>query len=298
MQSPTAIGNQFRLRELPAFLALKAPKSPVSICRIRSGPILERTLPPPRENAYSLHVFMASVPRADQWLDNVYFQRPAVTVGQSLLFHWGQQPSVVSNMPFDVIRFGISQDALEDVAHENGLNRIEELRLQNSGVDDAVSVWPGPSAGSGDRSTRTGQRSFRRSHCNGILRPCRGHLRASSGKRTFEIVRARSLAASQGEGQHLLEYRGRPFPGQPGAGVRIVAQPVFQSLQTKHWHDAPSVVDREKDRTREGTPYGLATWIWRKWALPAAFTTKVTSPAFSRKAKGTHTGKWRRLNRS
>jgi AraC family transcriptional regulator len=138
MQSPTAIGNQFRLKELPAFLALKAPKSPISICRMRSGPVLERTLPPPKENAYSLHVFMASVPRADQWLDNVYSERPAVMVGQSLLFHWGQQPSVVSNMPFDVIRFGISQDALEEVAHEHGLNRIEELRLQNSGVDDAV----------------------------------------------------------------------------------------------------------------------------------------------------------------
>ena len=96
---------------------------------------------------------MASVPRADQWLDNVYSERPSVMVGQSLLFHWGQQPSVVSNMPFDVIRFGISQDALEEVAHEHGLNRIEELRLQNSGVDDAVLYGVGPGAGSGDRST-------------------------------------------------------------------------------------------------------------------------------------------------
>jgi AraC family transcriptional regulator len=138
MQSRTAIGNQFRLRELPAFLTLTAPRSPISICRIRSGPILERTLPPPKENAYSLHVFMAPVPRADQWLDKVYAERPSVMMGQSMLFHWGQQPSVVSSAPFDVIRFGISQDALEEVAHDHGLNRIEELRLQNSGVDDPV----------------------------------------------------------------------------------------------------------------------------------------------------------------
>jgi AraC family transcriptional regulator len=138
MQSRNAIGNQFRLKEPPAFLTLHAPSSPVSITRIRSGPVSEPSLPPPRENAYSLHVFMRPVPKADQWLDGVYGERPAVMAGESLLFHFGQQASVLSCYPFDVIRFGISQDALEEVAHSHGLNRIEELRLQNSGVEDPV----------------------------------------------------------------------------------------------------------------------------------------------------------------
>ena len=138
MQSRTAIENQFRLTEPPAYLTLKAPNSPITISRIRSGPVSEPSLPPPRENAYSLHVLMTSVPKADQWLDGIYAERPAVMAGQSLLFHFGQQATVLSRARFDVIRFCISQDALEEVAHGHGLNRIEELRLENSGVDDPV----------------------------------------------------------------------------------------------------------------------------------------------------------------
>jgi AraC family transcriptional regulator len=96
------------------------------------------SLPPPMENAYSLHVLMMGIPRADQWLDGVYNELPSAAAGGVLLFHFSQQASVLQTAPFDVIRFGISQDALDEIANNNGFNRTEELRLQMSGGHDAV----------------------------------------------------------------------------------------------------------------------------------------------------------------
>jgi AraC family transcriptional regulator len=138
MQSQNAIQRQFGLSQTPAFLALQAPRSPVSVCRLRGGPMTTPSSPPPAENAYALHVMLAGLQRADQWFDGVYRELPSATQGGIFLLHFSLRASVKHAASFDVVRFGISQDALEEMAHGNGLNRVGDLNLQMTGRHDAV----------------------------------------------------------------------------------------------------------------------------------------------------------------
>ena len=160
------------------------------------------------ENAYSLHVLMTAIPGpTNGWMGfttSCHLPRREA----SCYFTSANRQAYFQTAPFDVIRFGISQDALEEIANCNGFSQTEELRLQMSGGHDAVLHGLAQALAPAIERPEQISTLFIDHIATAFFYSCHECIRSRFGQRRSSTLWPRALAASPGQGSDVRKHRG------------------------------------------------------------------------------------------
>jgi AraC family transcriptional regulator len=132
------VGRRFHRPRAPTVIALARPsRIPIVISHVVSEvPTLEKTLPPPVETAFAIHVHHRPLISAEAWIDGKHANMPPLGAGGICLFDLRTSPVALVHEPFEFSRFQIARATLDDLAYEHGLPRVRELRVPEFGHRD------------------------------------------------------------------------------------------------------------------------------------------------------------------
>jgi AraC family transcriptional regulator len=139
-ETPEALGRRFHGPSAQTVLARVRPaRSPIMVSHVISDvPTHEKTLPPPREAAYAIHVHHKSLCLGETWIDGRHAGMPRIGTGAVCMFDLQGGPVAVVREPLEFTRFGITQSTLDDLAYERGQPGVRRLRLPGLGHTDRV----------------------------------------------------------------------------------------------------------------------------------------------------------------
>lgn len=140
MESAEAIGQRFHgPRAQTVFARVLPARSPISISHVISRNVAtEKTLPPPPEAAFAIHVHHKSLSRGETWIDGRHSRMPTIASGSICLFNLEGSPVALIREPLEFTRFGITQATLDDLAYERGQAGVRHLRVPPLGHPDPV----------------------------------------------------------------------------------------------------------------------------------------------------------------
>lgn len=98
----------------------------------------EKTLPPPVEAAYAIHVHHRPLARAETWLGGRHADLPFVPSGGLCVFDLETRPIALVKEVFEFSRFYIARSTLEDMAYAHDLPRVTDLHMPDFGHPDPV----------------------------------------------------------------------------------------------------------------------------------------------------------------
>src|SRR3984893_11409469 len=133
------LARRFRIDRPPTLLARKSSKARIGFSRMRSSrPMCGRSLAVPPEESFAFHVPLAVPFFSDLWTAGRRREVPDLRLGDAQLVDLGDNPVVSLDIPFDSLRFYISQIALDEMANEAGIRRVKGLHAPNFGGRDLV----------------------------------------------------------------------------------------------------------------------------------------------------------------
>ena len=133
------LARRFRIDRPPTLLARKSSKARVGFSRMRSSrPMHGRSLAVPPEEAFAFHVPLSVPFFSNLWTAGRRREVPELRLGDAQLVDLGDNPVVSLDIPFDSLRFYITQVALDEMANEAGIRRVKGLYAPNFGARDLV----------------------------------------------------------------------------------------------------------------------------------------------------------------
>jgi hypothetical protein len=174
------LARRFRIDRPPTLLARKSSKARIGFSRMRSSrPMHGHSLATTPEDAFAFHVPLSVPYFSNLWTAGRRREVPDFCLGDAQLIDLSERPVVSLDIPFDSIRFYISQVALDEMANEAGIRRVRGLYAPNFGARDLVmfglaQALAGAMEQPGD-GTAMFSDCFFRSHCARLWqRPDRG----------------------------------------------------------------------------------------------------------------------------
>jgi AraC family transcriptional regulator len=135
-----SVGQRFHRPRAPTVVALARPsKIPIIVSHVVSDvPMTERTLAPPVETAFAIHVHHRPLVSAETWIEEKHANLPPVATGGICMFDLRTSPVALVHEPFEFSRFYIARATLDDLAYGHGLPRVGDLRAPEFGHPDPV----------------------------------------------------------------------------------------------------------------------------------------------------------------
>jgi AraC-like DNA-binding protein len=133
------LARRFRIDRPPTLLARKSSKARIGFSRMRSSrPMGGRSLAAPPEEAFAFHAPLSVPFFSNLWTAGRRREVPDLRPGDAQLVDLSDNPVVSLDIPFDSLRFYISQIALDEMANEAGIRRVKGLYAPNFGARDLV----------------------------------------------------------------------------------------------------------------------------------------------------------------
>jgi AraC family transcriptional regulator len=133
------LAKRFRIDRAPTLLARKSSKACIGFSRMRgSHPARGRSIAVAPEEAFAFHVPLAVPFFSKLWTAGKRREVPDWRLGDAQLIDLRDKPTVSLDIPFDSVRFYISQTALDEMAHETGIRRVGGLSAPNFGGRDPI----------------------------------------------------------------------------------------------------------------------------------------------------------------
>ena len=133
------LARRFRIDPPPTLLARKSSKARIGFSRMRSSrPMHGHSLATPPEEAFAFHVPLSVPYFSNLWTAGRRREVPDFRLGDAQLIDLSERPVVSLDIPFDSIRFYITQVALDEMANEAGIRRVKGLYAPNFGARDLV----------------------------------------------------------------------------------------------------------------------------------------------------------------
>jgi AraC family transcriptional regulator len=133
------LARRFRIDRPATLLARRSSRALIGFSRMRSSrPMRGRSLAVPPEEAFAFHVPLSLPFFSDLWTAGRRREVPDMRLGYAQLVHLDENPVVSLDIPFDSLRFYITQVALDEMANEAGIRRVKGLYAPNFGARDLV----------------------------------------------------------------------------------------------------------------------------------------------------------------
>jgi hypothetical protein len=133
------LARRFRIDRPPTLLARKSSKTRVGFSRLRSSrPMHGHSIATAPEEAFAFWVPLSVPFFSNLWTAGRRREVPELRLGDAQLVDLGDYPVVSLDIPFDSIRFYITQVALDEMANEAGIRRVKRLYASNFGARDLV----------------------------------------------------------------------------------------------------------------------------------------------------------------
>jgi AraC-like DNA-binding protein len=133
------LARRFRIDRPPTLLARKSSRTRIGFSRMRSSrPTHGRSVAVPPEEAFAFHVPLSLPFFSDLWTSGRRREVPEMRLGDAQLVDLGDNPVVSLGIPFDSLRFYITQVTLDEMANEAGIRRVKGLYAPNFGARDLV----------------------------------------------------------------------------------------------------------------------------------------------------------------
>jgi AraC family transcriptional regulator len=133
------LARRFRIDRPPTLLARRSSRARIGFSRMRSSrPMRGRSLAVPPEEAFAFHVPLSLPFFSDLWTAGRRREVPDMRLGYAQLVDLGDNPVVSLDIPFDSLRFYITQVALDEMANEAGIRRVKGLHAPNFGARDLI----------------------------------------------------------------------------------------------------------------------------------------------------------------
>src|ERR1700733_11262283 len=133
------LARRFRIDLPPTILARKSSKARIGFSRMRSSrPMGGYSVAAPPEEAFAFHVPLAVPFFSNLWTAGRRREVPELRLGDAQLVDLGDNPLVSLDIPFDALRFYISQITLDEMANEAGIRRVKGLYAPSFGGRDLV----------------------------------------------------------------------------------------------------------------------------------------------------------------
>jgi len=133
------LARRFRIDPPRTLLARKSSKARVGFSRMQSSrPMHGHSLATPPEEAFAFHVPLSVPYFSNLWTAGRRREVPDFRLGDAQLIDLSERPVVSLDIPFDSIRFYITQVALDEMANEAGIRRVKGLYAPNFGGRDLV----------------------------------------------------------------------------------------------------------------------------------------------------------------
>ncbi|WP_375783492.1 helix-turn-helix domain-containing protein [Bradyrhizobium sp. Pha-3] len=133
------LSRRFRIERPATLLARNSSKARVVFSRMRSNhPMRGRSLAASPQEAFAFHVPLSVPFFSNLWTAGRRREVPDWRLGHAQLVDLGDGPVVSLDTPFDSIRFGITQVALDEMANEAGIPRVRGLYAPNFGARDPI----------------------------------------------------------------------------------------------------------------------------------------------------------------
>jgi AraC-like DNA-binding protein len=133
------LARRFRIDRPPTLLARNSSKARVGFSRLRSSsPAHGYSIAKPPEEAFAFWVPLSVPFFSNLWTAGRRREVPELRLGDAQLVDLGDHPVVSLDIPFDSIRFYITQVALDEMANEAGIRRVKGLYAANFGARDLV----------------------------------------------------------------------------------------------------------------------------------------------------------------
>jgi hypothetical protein len=97
-----------------------------------------RSLAVPPQESFAFHVPLSVPFFSDLWTAGRRREVPDMRLGDAQLVDLSDNPVVALDIPFDSLRFYISQVTLDEMANEAGIRRVKGLYAPNFGARDLV----------------------------------------------------------------------------------------------------------------------------------------------------------------
>ena len=135
----TTISDRFRLAAAPSLFADTPSKAPIAFTRLRhDGHEHGRSMPVPQTDSFSFQVMLQPLLSWDACHPEGPMALPSARAGDVFLFDLTHNPMIDLHTPFDMVRFNISQSALDDMALDRGIKRVKGMLGAENGVHDPV----------------------------------------------------------------------------------------------------------------------------------------------------------------
>ena len=133
------LAKRFRIDRPPTLVARKSSNARIGFSRMRSSrPMRGCSLAVPAEEAFAFHVPLSLPFFSSLWTAGRRREVPDFRLGDAQLVDLGDNPVVRLDTPFDSLRFYITQVALDEMANEAEIRRVEGLCAPNFGDRDLV----------------------------------------------------------------------------------------------------------------------------------------------------------------
>jgi AraC family transcriptional regulator len=133
------LARRFRIDRPPTLLARKSSKARIGFSRVRSSrPMHGHSIATPPEEAFAFWVPLSVPFFSNLWTAGRRREVPDLRLGDAQLVDLGEKPVVSLDIPFDSIRFYITQAVLDEMANEAGIRRAKGLYAPNFGARDLV----------------------------------------------------------------------------------------------------------------------------------------------------------------
>ena len=133
------LARRFRIDRPQTLLARRSSRARIGFSRMRSSrPMRGRSLAVPPQEAFAFHVPLSLPFFSDLWTTGRRREVPDMRLGYAQLVDLGDNPVVSLDIPFDSLRFYITQVALDEMANEAGIRRVKGLYAPNFGGRDLV----------------------------------------------------------------------------------------------------------------------------------------------------------------
>jgi AraC family transcriptional regulator len=133
------LARRFRIERPPTLLARKSSKACIGFSRMRSNcPTRGRSVVSQPGEAFAFHVPLAVPYFSNLWTSGRRREVPDWRLGYTQLVDLSDNPFVSLDIPFDSVRFYISQVALDEMANEAGIRRVKGLYAPNFGARNLV----------------------------------------------------------------------------------------------------------------------------------------------------------------
>ena len=133
------LARRFRIDRPATLLARRSSRALIGFSRMRSSrPMHGHSIATPPEEAFAFWVPLSVPFFSNLWTAGRRREVPELRLGDTQLVDLSDHPVVSLDIPFDSIRFYITQVALDEMANEAGIRRVKGLYASNFGARDLV----------------------------------------------------------------------------------------------------------------------------------------------------------------